>query len=346
MQEPLDRLFQAIEGSDTLLILPHSNPDPDAIASALALRYLLAKRVGVQSHILYEGIIGRAENKALVAYLGHPLQPLSLESLSTSLPVALIDTQPGTGNNALPQGHAVTIVIDHHPMIVDHAQHTRSPVTFADVRSGVGATSTILTAYLQKAGLDPPPPLATALFYGIETDTMGLGRGAGPLDVQAYFYLQPRIDVEALAKIQHAQVPAAYFQDLVAALRAVQIYDCVVACYIGPTNYPDAVAEMADILLRLEGACWVICMGSYQDKLFLSVRTQHSSGAGHLAQAMVLGHGTAGGHGTLAGGQVPLDAGAPEELAQRFTKRALQHLGISPDTVGRPLISRQESKHG
>ena len=176
-QERLNLLDQAIGDSDRVLILPHNDPDPDAIASAVALRHLLAQRLGVEVNIAYKGIIGRAENKALVRYLGYPLRRLTGSDLRQPLPIALVDTQPGAGNNALPSKSTATIVIDHHPW-----PEVTAAARFVDVRSDVGATSTILTEYLQAAGIEPSPPLATALFYGIKTDTMGLGRGASPAD--------------------------------------------------------------------------------------------------------------------------------------------------------------------
>jgi nanoRNase/pAp phosphatase (c-di-AMP/oligoRNAs hydrolase) len=203
----------------------------------------------------------------------------------------------------------------------------------------VGATSTILTEYLQEAGLEPEPPLATALFYGIKTDTMGLGRDASPADVAAYLYLQPRIDVEALAEIEHAQVAHDYFRSFDDALRAAHLYDGVIISYVGPMAYPDLAAEMADLLLRLEGARWVLCLGVYKDDLILAARTRsRRGGAGRLVQEMVKERGTAGGHGTMAGGQVPLLEEDPEKMAIRLTRRALQYLKVAPETVGKPLI--------
>lgn len=330
----LDWLFEAVSRFDSILILPHNDPDPDSIASALALRYLLAQRLGMQAVIAYKGIIGRAENKALVRYLGHPLQRLTNRDLRQSGPIALVDTQPGAGNNALPHNSVATIVIDHHPR-----REATAAVSFADVRSDVGATSTILTEYLQSADLEPTPPLATALFYGIKTDTMGLGRDASPADTAAYFYLQPLIDVEALVEIERAQVPAEYFRSLTAALQSARVYDGVVITYVGRLRYPDLVAEMADLLLRLEGTQWVICMGVYHENLMLAARTRRQrGGAGELVRAMVGDLGVAGGHGAMAGGQIPLRDEDPEQLALRLHQRALRHLKVAPDMVAKPLI--------
>ena len=333
-QEVLEKLYETARGAGRLLILPHNDPDPDAIASAVALGYLLAERLGMESTIAYQGIIGRAENKALVRYLDHPLEPLIDADLQQSPCLALIDTQPGAGNITLPPGARVVLVIDHHAW-----REETATASFADVRPELGATSTILTQYLQAAGVEPPSSLATALFYGIKTITMGLSRDTSPADAAAYSYLQPRIDVEALAKIEHAQVPADYFRSFDAALRAARMYDGLIIAYIAVLSYPDLAAEMADVLLRLEKAQWVICMGVYQGALILSVRTRsREDTAEKLVQAIVAGEGSAGGHGTMAGGQIPLGDRGAEQKVLLLSQRALQHLGIPPEGAGEPLI--------
>ncbi len=333
-QEVLEKLYETAGGAGKLLILPHNDPDPDAIASAVALRHLLAERLGMESTIAYQGIIGRAENRALVRYLDHPLEPLIDAGLQPSSCLALIDTQPSAGNITLPPGARVVLVIDHHAW-----REETATASFADVRPELGATSTILTQYLQAAGMEPPPSLATALFYGIKTITMGLSRDTSPDDAAAYSYLQPRIDVEALAKIEHAQVPADYFRSFDTALRAARMYDGLIFAYIAMLSYPDLAAEMADVLLRLEKAQWVICMGVYQEALILSVRTRSQEHtAEELVQAIVAGEGSAGGHGTMAGGQIPLGDRGAEQKVRLLRRRALQHLGIPPEGAGEPLI--------
>lgn len=332
-QERLEQLLNAAGAADNILILTHNDPDPDAIASAVALQYLLAEALRAKSHIAYKGIIGRAENKALVRYLGQPLRLLTEADLRQAMPIALVDTQPGTGNNALPAAAMAAIVIDHHPW------RTVAPAAnFVDVRPEVGATSTMLTEYLQTAGLEPTPPLATALFYGIKTDTMGLGRGISPADVSAYFYLQTRVDVEALVQIERAQVPAEYFKSFDAALRAARVYDGVVISYIEAMAYPDLAAELADLLLRLKGTRWVICMGVHKDSLILAVRTRKQRGAGQLVRDIVGNQGSAGGHTNMAGGYIPLKGQDPEALALQLRQRVLEYLEIPPGTTGRPLI--------
>jgi nanoRNase/pAp phosphatase (c-di-AMP/oligoRNAs hydrolase) len=333
-QERLELLLKAVGGLSRMLILPHNDPDPDAIASAIALRHLLAEKPNVEARIAYQGIIGRAENKALMRYLGHPLQYLTGEDVRWADALALVDTQPGVGNNALPRTSKATVVIDHHPL-----REETAAATFADVRSDVGATSTVLTEYLKTADVEIPSSLATALFYGIKTDTMGLGRGASPADTAAYFYLQPRIDVDALIEIERAQVPAEYFKSFDRALHSVRDYGGVLVAYIGQMSYPDLAAEMADLLLRLEGARWVICIGVYQDELILSARTRsRKGGAGKLMQHLVGEQGSAGGHGTMAAGHLVLDDQDPGQLAEQISQRALHLLKVSPGKEGRPIL--------
>jgi nanoRNase/pAp phosphatase (c-di-AMP/oligoRNAs hydrolase) len=330
----LDELFKVAGACRNILILPHNDPDPDAIAAALALRRLLEQFVDVKASIVYRGIIGRAENKALVRYLNHPLRRLTAEDLRSPACIALVDTQPGAGNNALPPHVRASIVIDHHPL-----REASAGVDFADIRTELGATSTILTEYLQSAGVEPDPSLATALFYGIKTDTMGLARSNTPSDTDAYFYLQRRIDVDAVVGIERAQVPAEYFKSLTSALQAAWVYDEVVISYMGILKYPDLAAEMADLLLRLEGTQWVICMGVYHDNLHLAVRTRrHKGGAGKLVQAIVGERGTAGGHGVMAGGQIPLKEEDPQHLAQTLGQQALKYLKVPEGLAARPLL--------
>jgi len=328
----LERLYQAVGDATSLLILTHNDPDPDAIASAVALQWLLSEKAGVESHVVYKGIVGRAENKALVRYLGYPLRLLTEAEVSKSLPIALVDTQPGAGNNALSPSSDVAIVFDHHP-----EREETAAADFVDVRPDVGATSTILTEYCQAADLELPPSIATALFYGIKTDTMGLGRGASQADVAAYFFLQSQLEVKALVDIERAQVPPEYFQGLVAALQSAYVYDDVLIAYIGSMERPDLTAEMADLFLRLRGIEWVMCMGIYEDEMVVSIRTNRQQGAGDLVQSIVRDLGSAGGHGSMSAGQISLEDRNPEILSHRLKERALKYLDIDPDTPGEKL---------
>ena len=335
MKDKLRQLYEALDGHAQLLIIPHNDPDPDAIAAAVGLGYLVRETLGIDARIRYRGIIGRAENKALVRYLNQPLRKLRFGKIEPEIPVALVDTQPGAGNNPLPKHFAARIVIDHH-----NRGNASSQTCFMDVRPEMGSTTSIVTEYLRTANLDIPSSLATALFYGIKSDTMGLGRGASPKDAEVYFYLLPRIDVDALVNIERAQVPATYFKSLMAALQATRLYDRdLVISYLGVLNYPDLGAEIADLLLRLRDVKWVICMGVYKRDLILSVRSRsHQIGAGDLVLQIVGDLGTAGGHGTMAGGQIRLNQHDPFSISEELTKKAIEVIKGVVSSDGKPLI--------
>jgi nanoRNase/pAp phosphatase (c-di-AMP/oligoRNAs hydrolase) len=248
--------------------------------------------------------------------------------------VALVDTQPGVGNSPLRQPADVALVIDHHPW-----HSSSSTARFADVQPEIGATSTILTHYLRAAGLELPVPIATALFYGIKADTMGLGRSHAAADVEAYAYLVPRIDSRALFEIERAQVPGEYFKSLVDTLTATRIYRDVLIANVGWMKYPDLAAEIADWLLRLKGIQWVVCLGTHKENMIVAVRSRNQNGgAGLLAQSIIGNLGTAGGHGSMAGGQVRLEGREPSQLAEKISQATMNYFNINPEETSRSLL--------
>lgn len=334
MPPTVETLLQAVGNVDKLLILTHNNPDPDALAAAVVFQHLLALKAGLSCQIAFGGIIGRAENKALARYLDTPFSAQGLLTQAATQPLALVDAQPDAGNVIIPATANVLVVIDAHTLLP-----SSSVASFVDVRPHYGATATILVEYFQMAGITLPPSLATALFYGIKTNTMGLSRNTSPADAAAYNYLQPRIDVEALGQIEQARVPPQYFRTFDAALRSARLYDELVFSNLGTINYPDLTAEMADLLLRLERARWVVCVGVFQQTLMISIRSgRRRENAEQLAQALVQDRGSAGGHGTIAGGQIPLQDQDIRELNDQLVQQALQTLNIPPETTGTPLF--------
>ena len=331
--KPQSRLLRTVYNANHVLIVPHNDPDPDAIAAAVGLKFLLAARLSLESTIAYQGIIGRAENKALVQYLNNPLRQMRPSDFATDIPIILIDTQPGSGNNPLPAGTSAAAVIDHH------LSPNTPEAAFVDIRSNYGATSTIITEYLRASRMTIDPPLATALFYGIKTDTRGLARHTSKADVRAYFHLQPRVDVEALAKIETAQVPVDYFHSLDSALHSARIYDGLVIAYLDHMDYPDQAAEIADLLLRLQDSKWIVCCGIYDSALMISVRSRSRRvSAQVVVQALVADDGSAGGHGALAGGQIPIGNQDAKQVFEVVLKRAKKLLGIPERDPGQPII--------
>lgn len=328
-EQKLTRLRELLPQHPRMLILTHDNPDPDSLASAAALHFLLAELCGAEGVLAFGGIVGRAENRALLRYLPIKAQPVEALSFEEFDLIALVDTQPRTGNNSLPPDRLPGIVIDHHPL----RRQTRQ-VPFRDIRRGYGATSTILTEYLQAAGISSEARLATALFYAIRSETQDLGREASRADVEAARYLYPFTNRRLLSRIEYSRVPPEYFRALGRVLKRATVHDGVVVSRLGELEYPDMVAEMADLLLRLEDARWAICLGTYGENLFLSLRTSEGDvNAGAFIRRAVGRTGAAGGHGMMAGGRIRLkDRGAKAvaRLEERLIRRFLRALKIPP----------------
>ena len=155
------QLVKLLRARKRLLVLTHTNPDPDSIGSAMGLRHLAQERLGMPSCFGLVGRVMRAENKAMVRSLGIELTPLSQVDLDSYDCIALVDTQPGFGHTSLPDGRAIDIVLDHH---VPPENESISPATFQDVRTEIGATSSLVTSYLMGLDVTVPKEVATALF--------------------------------------------------------------------------------------------------------------------------------------------------------------------------------------
>jgi nanoRNase/pAp phosphatase (c-di-AMP/oligoRNAs hydrolase) len=207
------------------------------------------------------------------------------------------------------------------------------------VRPGIGATSTILTQYLEAADCHPYEQLATALLYGIKTDTMALSRNTTTADVNAYCYLSSLADIEVFQSFEKAQVPAGYFKGLAAAMTGAKVYDNgLTITYLKDLPYPDLVAEIADLFLRLEGSQHILSMGTFEEVLHFSIRTTDEQlDVNKLAQVVAGSDGSAGGREMIAGGQIPLDDEEPEELVKRLNQRILDYFKISQDAEGEQI---------
>jgi nanoRNase/pAp phosphatase (c-di-AMP/oligoRNAs hydrolase) len=333
----LDRALAALAGRRALLIYTHDNPDPDALAAALGLQRLAEHELGVIATLTYGGIVGRAQNRAMVENLKMPLTPVERIDLDQYDTIALVDSQPETGNNSLPNGHRIDIVIDHHPLRPGSAR-----AAWCDIRPDLGATSTIVFEYMRQRALPIDTPLATAFFFALRTETRDLGRESTEAERSAYLALVPLVDHNLLYRMTHPKVPRAHFAALDRALRSALVFGDVVAVNLGALGYPDLVAEIADLLLSYEGARFVLCIGQYEESPYMSLRTEADNArAGSMMRHVVGNDGAAGGHGTMAGARLFARVTSEAELALTFkemVQRLITALG-HPATAGDPLLS-------
>jgi nanoRNase/pAp phosphatase (c-di-AMP/oligoRNAs hydrolase) len=332
------KLSELLKDKTTLLVVMQDFPDPDAIASAVALREIAKTLGNTQCSIAHGGVVGRAENAALVKYLGLNLRHVDeLDEAKFDL-VAMVDTQPGTGNNSLSPDVIPDVVIDHHPM-----RSATRKAAFTDIRSRYGATSTILYEYLRCAEITPDVPLATALLYGIRSDTQDLGREATRADVTALLDLYPISNVRMLSTIRNGRVPREYFRLLAEGLTNARVFGSAIITALGDIDSADMLGEIADLLLRTEETKWALCYGICHRKLWLSLRTSEpGTNAGAFMHRLVGRLGTGGGHNVAAGAQIPL---ANESWVERNRLESLiiqrfLHLTGGREQRGQRLIPR------
>lgn len=339
-RERLVALLAVLEGAERVYVVTHDNPDPDALASAAALSFLLREVAGISPTAMFGGIVGRAENRQLLQEMGVEFARMEETEIPAGVPVAMVDTQPRAGNNSLPAGRIVSAVIDHHPPRPDSVA-----ATFVDLRPEFGASGSMLVEYLRAADLEPDPWLATVLFYAIQSETMDLGREASARDVEASMFLYPRSDPAGISRIKHARVPASYFRTMYEAVGVARKHGRVVAIPLGVLAYPDMVAEVADEFLQMQGVDWTIALGRYRDRLLVSVRAHDTTAhAGTLVRETIGARGSAGGHGTFAGGQIDVrgrtDAEV-EELRGKVLADLLRALDADPE-ASEALIAEPE----
>ena len=299
-----------------LLILTHNHPDPDAVASAFALAHLAKSVARIRSRIVHGGIIGRTENRAMVRLLRIPIRPLRSELLRHPT-VALVDTQPSFGNNPFPKtGRQPALIIDHHPAAVP------CQADCCIIHPEVGATSVILAQAVLQAGCSIPAELATALVYGILSETQDLGRETRELEIRTYRQILPWCDLRSLALIQNPQKPRDFFRVVRRSLDRAFVRGELIGTHLGVVSTPDRVSQTADFLLACEGIRWSFCTGRYRGRLHVSLRALRPVlHAGRLLQKVLAEKERAGGHACVAGGSLPVESPQAESRWRRCEER-------------------------
>jgi nanoRNase/pAp phosphatase (c-di-AMP/oligoRNAs hydrolase) len=337
-----EQLLAALPDSGDILLTSHDNPDPDSLASSLALQRLIAAKKGVTPHIAIGGILGRAENRAMCIELEIDLHPLDVLIDKPWDAVVMVDAQPGSGNANLPKDMPVTAVVDHHP------QRQALKLPFVDIRPEYGAVSSVLVEYLRGQNLDWDSKLATALFYAIKSETADLGRGICDADQRAYFALFDSVDWEILHRIIKAKIPGDYFSLFLTGIEKATLYGDSLVTDLGEIPVPDAVAEIADFLLRHEQVSRSLVLGRYEDQIVYSIRfTGGKLDAGVVASAIVKDLGAGGGHDMMAGGRIVLNQkthNRADELTTTVVTRFLKKVGGIKYMPGEPLLVEQTDR--
>jgi nanoRNase/pAp phosphatase (c-di-AMP/oligoRNAs hydrolase) len=296
------RLREFAAGADVVPVLIHPDPDPDAISSALALRTIL-QRPPDELPIVTMRTMTRPENRRMVDLLKVSVTEITREEVCGFERVITIDAQPRILGAAADTQLAV---IDHHPLETGYAAE------FADIRPEYGATATMMTEYLRAdSRVKVGGPLATALLYGIKTDTDGLMRGVTPADVEAYAFLQRHADMLLLRRFERPSYPVDAARAYGAAIAGMARDNdlCVAHAADLEAGRLHVLADLGDFCLGIEGITWAVAAAVLGDKLVLTVRhLGDEPGAGALAHAIAGNGGSGGGHSTMGRAMLPLGA--------------------------------------
>jgi len=322
------KVLESVE-EGKLGIFTHDNPDPDAISSAFALKEI-AKRFGIEADIIYYGEILHQENRAMVNLLEIELLRGEEVDLSQYKKFALVDCSAPGVNNSIPKDIKINIIIDHHP-----AENVEAE--YVDIRTDVGAAATIMTEYLKELKIVPSRMLATALFFGIKSETDVFKRNTRTADFIAAAYLYPFVDHEMIEKMEGPAISTETLDVLGTAIKNRQIYSSFLISFAGFINDRDALPQAADFLLRLEGVSTVLVFGVIKDTVYLSARNKDVRiNIGEVLRRAFGDVGSAGGHAHAAGGQIPLgifgDISDKDALSKLLTeaikKRFLSAVGV------------------
>ena len=283
-------------------ILVQPDPDPDGIASAYALRALLGRKRTTAPLISF-GDVQRPENRALCHAVGIDVRVITPDEINEFDGLVMVDVQPNVfGENPPERILSPDVIIDHHPERAGYS------ATITDIRTSYGATSTIFTEYLRATKTEINPKLATALLYGIKSDTQYLGRDSSPRDMLSFAYLHESHSPALLRRIERPALPISGLQALGRALAKAEVRDGIHILILGRVR-EDVIPQVADMALQAEGAEWAVAVGIVDRNLVFSVRNVgYVRAAGEVVRAVVEGLGVGGGHRSMAKGIIPLKA--------------------------------------
>ncbi len=311
------RLRKILEkAGEEMAIVLQNNPDPDSIASALALqRY--AETVDIESDLVYGGRIGHQQNRALVNSLEANMKEAEDIDFENYDAYALVDVST-YDNCSLPEDIEPTIIIDHHSAV-----SSKINAEYEDIIE-VGATATIITNYMRHIDIEIGETLSTALVFAILTDTMNFTRGATHLDFNTLEYLLPKISNELLQTFQSPPLSADTLDVIRKSIRSSRMKGGYLISNVGEVKDRDAIAQAADYLLRREGTLTTLVYGIETDSVYISGRTKDVRlHIGKLMKEIYDEIGSAGGHPNAGGGMIPLDAFEPTKDNMKALRGAI-----------------------
>jgi nanoRNase/pAp phosphatase (c-di-AMP/oligoRNAs hydrolase) len=305
--------LETLSHNQTWLVM--INADPDAMASAGTLSRIMSKRVA-RVDIARINEISRPDNLAMLRYTRIRIPLYTQAMLYNYTHFAMVDSQPSHSPEFANMNFSM--VIDHHPVVTEAAKDM-----FLEVLPDYGATSTIMTEYLYNLGIRPGRLLATALQFGIKTDTMNFQRHASDVDLRAYQYLAKFSDPALLSRIIRSEFHLDWLQYFARATTNMHKAGTGFYIYIGKVESPDILVVLADFFTRVYEIRWVAVGGFYGTKAVLIFRSDGSQDMGRLAKLNFNDLGSGGGHKTMARAEFEMVQAGSSDLELFIYKRLL-----------------------
>ena len=282
--------------ADRVLILLHNDPDPDALASGLALRNLLRRTKTTAIIGAIQGVT-RPENLRMANMLDIHVEQITPASFQEFERIATVDVQPHYFGGMLDRAD---LVIDHHP------EQPGYSAVFKDIRADYGSTCTILTEHLRAVDVNISERTATAMLYAIKSDTLFFARHTNRVDLEAFTFLYPLADAALIRKMEGAEITLERLAYVTRASQGGVMRDQVFSAFIGEAPREDFIPYTADFFLQLEDVKWTIVAGIVNGTLIVSVRNLgYSRNAGEFVKRWFGDVGNAGGHRAMAKAVVP-----------------------------------------
>jgi nanoRNase/pAp phosphatase (c-di-AMP/oligoRNAs hydrolase) len=300
--EKCKKLQKVVSSEDSVAILIHA--DPDSIASAFALKRLFWRKVK-NVNVVRINKIERADNLAFINLLNLKQQHIRNFKTTEVTKWAIVDSQPNH-NDEFNKFH-FDIIIDHHP-VSDNLE-----ADFIDIHDDYGANSTILTEYLQASKISPSPRLATALFYGIKSDTNSFARTTVSNDINAFRYLYQYANLNIIKKVESSEITKKTLPSFQLALERLTFVKRTAVIHLGEVQDAATLVIIADFFMKMAEATCSIVSGIVDQKLIVIFRNAgFRRNAGKLAEVMFGRVGSAGGHKSMARAEIPLERLKPD----------------------------------
>jgi nanoRNase/pAp phosphatase (c-di-AMP/oligoRNAs hydrolase) len=335
------KFLRALKGKKNILVTTHRYPDPDAMASCIAMAELLrVKQPSAKVDIAIQGNILGGMNAIFAEQMNFHMLPWSDTLLPEHDAAILLDAQPRFANSPLPEGFEPTAVIDHH-----RSMRKRCKSAFRDIRPDVGATCTIIFSYFMELEVPISRSLGATLLYAIESDLAGSAGTPGELDNMALSSLTLLADTRKLYQMRYVDMPQNYFIAYANGVNNAVYYDSALVSYLGKIDTPEKPAIIADFLLRFEKVEWALVLANIENRMVLSLRTRSGkNNAADVMRKLVRQIGSGGGHRTKAGGVIRLvngeDVAEIEKERGLVRRRFLRALGIK-NAKGTKLVPKE-----